>query len=46
MIHEGPGREGPGLNGEIHWVPDLGPGVYFLRLEAGARSLTEKMVIR
>ncbi|MEO0145693.1 MAG: T9SS type A sorting domain-containing protein [candidate division WOR-3 bacterium] len=45
VIHEGPGREGPGLTGEIHWEPDLRPGVYFLRLEAGGRSLTEKMMV-
>ncbi|MEO0180716.1 MAG: kelch repeat-containing protein [candidate division WOR-3 bacterium] len=46
VIQEGPGREGPGLTGEILWEPYLRPGVYFLRLEAGGRSLTEKMVVR
>jgi len=28
------------------WEPDAGPGVYFLRLEAGGRALTEKLVIQ
>jgi len=28
------------------WEPDVGPGVYFLRLEAGGRALTEKLVIQ
>ena len=45
VIDDGPGRKDPGLPGEIFWMPDVPRGIYFLRLEAGVRALTEKLVL-
>lgn len=45
VIDDSPERKGPGLPGGISWSPDVPRGVYFLRLEAGGRVLTEKLVV-